>query len=68
MAGVDISRLTQLNLFGVAGEVAITDRQVAIALPADDIDAEQTKLVLKLTGATPSSLPSASRAMISHNQ
>ena len=66
LAGVEIDNLVALNLFGKAGEVAMA-QPVKTVLPEDDIDAEETKLALKLTAVIPSNVQSASKAMIAHS-
>ena len=66
LANVNIDKLVQLNLFGVAGQVAAVET-VQIPLPEDDVEAENTRLALKLTGVLSSSDPRQARAMIAHN-
>ncbi|MGS2724503.1 type II secretion system protein N [Porticoccus sp. GXU_MW_L64] len=66
VAGVDIASLLRLNLYGVAGDVAL-EQPVDLVLPEADIEAEDTKLALKLTGVLSSSDAKLASAMIAHN-
>ncbi|MDM3869765.1 type II secretion system protein N [Porticoccus sp. W117] len=65
-AGVDVGKLLQLNVYGVAGELA-AEQPVDFVLPDENIEAEDTKLALKLTGVLNSSDPKLASAMIAHN-
>ncbi|MCV6604906.1 MAG: type II secretion system protein GspC [Porticoccaceae bacterium] len=64
--GVDVNKLLQLNVYGVAGEVPV-DQPIDIVLTEQDIEAEDTRLALTLTGVLSSNDTQSARAMIAHN-
>ena len=65
-SAVDVGKLLQLNIYGVAGEVPI-EQPVDFVLPSEDIEAEDTKLALKLTGVLSSNDAQSASAMIAHS-